>query len=141
MANETTHTLPPERIEAMRNVAAAAHAYFTEYVNLDLPRPLSQGETTLALAMAGVRADGAACDAEEVVKAVPADQRHLTWITSCAMLLKIVHPDPLLDAGNALYSALTDIEMDEPGRWAEGTSKVIGILQQMGYSAGVDEDL
>ncbi len=137
---DTTHTLPTERLDAMRNVAAAAHAYFTEYVNLHDPRPLSQGETTLALAMAGVRADGAACDTDEVVKLVPADQRHLTWITSCAMLLKIIHPDPLLESGNSLYSALTDIELDDPGRWAQGTSTVIEILQRMGYSAGVDED-
>lgn len=135
-----SHRLPTERLDAMRNVAAAAHAYFTEYVNLDEARALSQGETTLALAMAGVRADGAACDTEEVVKTVTADQRHLTWITSCAMLLKIIHPDPLLESGNSLYSALTDIELDDPGRWAQGTSTVIEILQNMGYSAGVDED-
>lgn len=97
-------------------------AYLQEcYDNL----PLNEQEQQLALAAAGLVPTGQERFAKNATTGA-------AWVLATCWFLKLVHPKPVRDAGEALYEFLDSVELDDPSGWLNTHNNVRELIHQSG---------
>jgi hypothetical protein len=109
----------------LKEVREHVHNYVQECSN-NMPLR-SVYEQTLVLAYANVMPDELPPYFDR-----SADNAQDSWLIATCWFLKLMHPDPLRESGVALYKALSQMELEEPGRWAQVYSEVDSLIQESG---------
>lgn len=92
--------------------------------------PMSTNEQNLALAATGLIPTGRAT---EFLVTDENPNAQAAWVLATCWFLKLVHPDPIREAGRPLYQFLDHLELQDPGAWAQTHNDVAKVISDAGH--------